>query len=144
MLHTWKSKPRNRLFRRALAMRAILWATQLPRASMAAQATLTCALATLWRVHRSLVCVTAPTDGRAVVHKSLRNSQEQVSSDVPPAQKMGDLSLIERARTHDSGSGPCIPRKSSAGRARPPSLEHPSISSTLTVGDDIIADGAAC
>ena len=25
--------------------------------------------------------------------------------------------------------------------ARPPSLEHPSISSTLTVGDDVIADG---
>ena len=37
-LHTWKSKPRNRLFRRALAMRAILWAARLPRASMAAQA----------------------------------------------------------------------------------------------------------
>ena len=41
-----------------------------------------------------------------------------------------------RPRTTDSGSGPCTPRKSSAGRARPPLLEHPSISSTLTVGDD--------
>ena len=38
MLHTWKSKPRNRLFRRALAMRAILCVPVLARASMAAQA----------------------------------------------------------------------------------------------------------
>ena len=33
MLHTWLAKPRNSLFRRALAMRAILWAAQVPRAS---------------------------------------------------------------------------------------------------------------
>ena len=47
-------------------------------------------------------------------------------------------SLVERARPHDSESGQCMPQKSSAGRSRPPSLEHPSILSTLTVGDEII------
>ena len=46
LLHTWLTKPRNRLFRRALAMRAIFCAARLSRASMAAQAALTCALAT--------------------------------------------------------------------------------------------------
>ena len=96
MLHTWKSKPSNtnRLFRRALAMRAILWAARIPRASMAAQAALTCALATLWRVHGSLVCVTAPTDGR-------ENRYPQVYARAglercPPAHKMGDLSRLAR------------------------------------------------
>ena len=68
--------------------------------------------------------------------------QEQVSSDVRRRTRWA-TSLVARARPHDPGSGPCMPRKSSAGRARPPSLEHPSISSTLTVGDDIIADGVS-
>ena len=37
-----------------------------------------------------------------------------------------------------------MPRKPFAGRARPPLLEDPSVSdSTLTVGDDIIADGVS-
>ena len=53
-------------------------------------------------------------------------------------------SLVERARPHDSrGSGLCMPRKSSAGRARTPSLEHLNIFTTLTVSDDIIADGVS-
>ena len=53
-------------------------------------------------------------------------------------------SLGERARPHDSGSGPCMPQKSSASRARPILLEHPSISSTVTVGNDVIADTRQC
>ena len=68
---------RHRLFRRALAMRAIFCAAQIPRASMAAQAALTDAIAALWRVRRSLVCVTAPTDGRSVLHKSFRKSRSR-------------------------------------------------------------------
>ena len=65
----------------------------------------------------------------------------------PCRRRRWATSLVERARRRDSGSGPCTPRKSSrAGRARlarPPLLEHPSISSTLTVGEkrNIIADG---
>ena len=43
-------------------------------ASMAARAALIGALATLWRVRRSLVCVTAPTDGREL-------SRPQVSAE---------------------------------------------------------------
>ena len=72
-------------------------------------------------------------------------TQEQVSSDVPPAQKMGDLSRRARApaRLRKSGSVPCMPRKSYAGRVRSRSLQQPSISSTLTAGDDIIADGVS-
>ena len=35
MLYTWLAKPRNRLFRRALAMRAILWVPVLVCVSMA-------------------------------------------------------------------------------------------------------------
>ena len=45
-------------------------------------------------------------------------------------------SLGSRARPHDSGSGPRMPRKSSASRARPTLLEHPSVCSTVTVGDE--------
>ena len=69
-------------------------------------------------------------------------TQEQVSSDVPPAQKMGDLSRRARTparlriRSVYATEVICRPRSA-------PSLEHPSISSTLTVGDVIIADGAA-
>ena len=128
-------------FRRTRDIRAILWATHLACASMAAQAALIGALATLWRVRRSLVCVTAPTDGRFESPASLRKSRSRATSH---RRRRWATSLVERARPHDSGSGPCMPRKSSAGRARPPLLKHPSISSTLTVGDDIIADGAAC
>ena len=43
-----------------------------------------------------------------------------------------DTSLVERARSHDAQDEDppavtcsCMPRKSSAGRARPPSLDHP-------------------
>ena len=64
----------------------------------------------------------------------------------PPAHKMGDLSRLVHMPArypHDSGSSPCIPRKSSASRARPTLLEHPSISSTVTVGEDIIADSVS-
>ena len=50
MLHTWLAKPRNRLFRRALAMRAMLWVPVLVCASMATQATFVMTLAALWRV----------------------------------------------------------------------------------------------
>ena len=53
-------------------------------------------------------------------------------------------SLGLRTRPHDSGSGQRIPRTSSGSRARPTLLEHPSVSSTVTVGgDDIIADGVS-
>ena len=69
-------------------------------------------------------------------------AEEQRSSDIRRRTRWA-TSLVARARPHDSGSSPCMPRKSSSGRARPPSLEHPSISSTLTVGDDIIADGVS-
>ena len=69
-------------------------------------------------------------------------AQEQVFSDVR-RRTIWANSLGERARPHDSGSGPCMPRKSSASRARPTLLEHPSISSTVTVGDDIIADSVS-
>ena len=73
---------------------------------------------------------------------SQKFTQEQRSSDIRRRTRWA-TSLVERARPHDSGSGRCMPRKSSAGRARPPLLEHPAISSTLTVGDDIIADGVS-
>ena len=52
-------------------------------------------------------------------------------------------SLGERARPHNSGSGPRMPRKSSGSRVRPTLLEHPSVSSTVTVGNDVIADGVS-
>ena len=97
MLHTWEAKPRNRLFRRALAMRAIFCVPVLACASMAAQATLTCALATLWRVHRSLVCVTAPTDGRSVLPTSLRKSRSRATS--AGAEDGRPLSSSAHART---------------------------------------------
>ena len=74
MLHTQFGKPRHRLFRRALAMRAFFCAAHIPRASEAAQATLT--VATLWRVPQSLVCVTAPTDGRSAICAAQKFPQE--------------------------------------------------------------------
>ena len=52
-------------------------------------------------------------------------------------------SLGERARPHNSGSGPRMPRKSSAAFGPSTLLEHPSVSSTVTVSDDIIADGVS-
>ena len=75
VLHTWNSNLRNKRFRRTRDIRAILWATHLACASMAAQAALIGALATLWRVRRSFVCVTAPTDGRTESPTSLRKSR---------------------------------------------------------------------
>ena len=97
MLHTQLAKPRNKTFISTLAMRAILWATALARASMAARATLIGALATLWRVRRSLVCVTAPTDGRAVLHKGFRKSSARATS--AGAQDGRPLSSRAHART---------------------------------------------
>ena len=41
MLHTWKTKPRNKTFTPRARCRAIFWVPQLPCASMAAQAALT-------------------------------------------------------------------------------------------------------
>jgi hypothetical protein len=69
-------------------------------------------------------------------------AQEQVLSDVR-RRTIWATSRGSRARPHDSGSGPCMPRKSSGSRARPMLLQHPSISSTVTVGDDIIADSVS-
>ena len=63
--------------------------------------------------------------------------QEQVSSDVPPAHKMGDhpLSSSAHARTTQDPVRVCHASHICRRRARHPSLEHPPISSTLTVGD---------
>ena len=98
VLHTWLSKPRNKTFTPRARCRAIFWVLQLPCASMAAQAALTCALATLWRVHRSLVvCVTAPTGGREKVLKSLRKSSARATS--AGAQDGRPLSSRAHART---------------------------------------------
>ena len=117
-------------------MRAIFCAARLPRASMAAQAA--------WQKHSphpvASVFVQAAqhsSNGRPIcaAHKF---TQEQVSSDVPPAQKMGDLS--RRARTPARLRIRSVYATEVIYRPR----EHSSISSTLTVGDDIIADGAAC
>ena len=76
------AKPRHRLFRRALAMRAIFCAVRYPcsRASMAAQATLTCALAT--RVASAQVtCLRHSSNGRPSCGTQ-KFPQEQRSSDV--------------------------------------------------------------
>ena len=156
-------------------MRAIVWAAQFPRASMAAQAALTgaaaahthtphsphvyvyvyvyvcvCVYGCVWRVCRSIVCVTAPT-GTAELCSVLSTSFPQASTE--QVSSVSDIrqrtrwatSLVERACPHDSGPGVrgCRTEVICRGRARPPSLEHPSISSTLTVGDDIIADGVS-
>ena len=64
---------------------------------MVAQAALTDAIAAhCGDASVTCVCVTAPTDGRSVDCAAQKFPKEQVSSDVTPAQKMGDLS--RRAR----------------------------------------------
>ena len=99
-----------------------MWAAQLARASMAAQAAWTDALATLWRVRRSLVCVTAPTDGRAVLPKRLRKSSAGATS--AGAQDGRPQSSRAHARTTQDpfrvchGSISLVPK----GRLRPFSL----------------------
>ena len=75
VLHTWNSNLRDKRFRRARDIRAIFWVATLTRASIAAQATLPVALTALWRVPLSLVCVTAPRDGRAELPKSFCKSR---------------------------------------------------------------------
>ena len=120
--HVQFTKPRNRTSvtegsDNALAMRAILWAAQFPRASIAAQAALTGTLATLWvcRVCRSLVCVTAPTDGRTVLPTIF--PQEQVSSDVRRRTRWATSLVSCRARTPARLRirSVSMPQKSSAG-----------------------------
>ena len=100
MLHTGLAEPRNKTFICALAMRAILWATPLARASMAAQAALTETLATLWRVFRSLVCVTAPT--RTAELSRTKVSAESAHQRTSTAQKVADLPARARDPTRIS------------------------------------------
>ena len=83
----------------------------------------------------TVTCLRHSSNGRPIgvlLPASLRKSRSRATS---RRRRRWATSLVERARPHDSGSGPCTPQKSSAGHARPPFvLEHPSISSTLTVG----------
>ena len=89
--HVEEYKPRNRLFRYARSLCAqFLCSSQIPRASMAALKRLgsgtrhTVASATV-------TCLRHSSNGRPIC-AAQKFPQEQVSSDVPPAQKMGDLS----------------------------------------------------
>ena len=97
-------------------------------------------LATLWRVC-AVTCLRHSSNGRPRTG-TRKFTQEHVLSDVRRRTRWA-TSLGSRGRPHDSGSGPRMPRKSSASRARPTLLEHPSVSSTVTVGDDIMADGVS-
>ena len=129
MLHTWKSKPRNKTFRRALAMRAIFWAgAQIPRASMAAQATLTCLCTRRSVANAQVTCLRHSSNGRPIC-AAQKFPREQVSSDVPPAQKMGDPSRRARMPARLRIWTACTPRKSIFCRPRsaPIAREHPTI-----------------
>ena len=146
VLHAWKSNLRNKRFTFSSDARAILAQSCGYPSSRVPQ----WLLEPLHRHTRHTVasapvtCLRHSSNGRprTGIPASLRKSRSSHFSDVR-RRTIWANSLGERARPHDSGSGPCMPRKSSASRARPTLLEHSSISSTVTVGNDGIADSVS-
>ena len=149
VLHTWNSNLRNKRFRRARDTRAQSFAypsSRVPQWLLEPLHRHNC-----HTVGVAIVCRGHLFASQAQLQRTAEKRYAKVYARAglerhPPAHKMGDLSRLVHMPArypHDSGSSPCIPRKSSASRARPTLLEHPSISSTVTVGEDIIADSVS-
>ena len=101
VLHTQFGNLRNKRFRRARAILAQSCgypSSRVPQRN-GCSSRFTGTLATLWRVCRSLVCVTAPTDGREQVPASLRKSRSSAMTDVR-RRTIWANSLGECARPH--------------------------------------------
>ena len=117
MLHTWKSKPRHRFFRRALAMRAILRGYPFSLSCVPQFNGCSSGLS-LERPTHSPHCgecvghlfARQSSNGprRERVPKSFRKSRSRATS---RRRRRWATSLVERARPHDPGSGPCTPLK---------------------------------